>query len=90
MGSGTITIEAKDQFGNPVSGIVVSLGSSSGTGTFYNLSDVQITSITTGTGGALTGEANFTYSDTSAGSPTLTITDENDTGVTMTQTETVT
>ena len=85
--SGTITIQAKDQFGNPVSGTVVSLGSSSGTGSFYNLSDVQITSITTA---GANGEANFTYSDTSPGSPTVTITDVNDTGVTMTQTETVT
>ena len=66
--SGTLTVQAQDQYGNPVpapsGGYAVTLTTSSTHGTFAPVSPLTIA--------AGTSSASFTYEDTATGSPTLT------------------
>ena len=85
-GSGTITVQAQDAFGNPVpapaGGYAVTLTSTTaGTATFAPVSPLTIA--------AGTSSASFTYHDTVAGSPTLTAKIAALANPTATQTETV-
>jgi hypothetical protein len=67
-GSGTITVQVQDPFGNPVpapsGGYPVTLSSSAGTGSFAPVSPLTIA--------AGTSSASFTYHDTASWTPTLT------------------
>ena len=71
--SGTITVALTDAYANPISAtasIVVSLTSSAGTGSFVDA--VTSAPITTVTIAMNSSSANFKYTDTTAGSPTIT------------------
>jgi hypothetical protein len=71
---GPILVQVQDVYGNPVpvtASTVVSLASSSGTGTFASTSGgTATTTVTIGTGASF---ATFFYGDTTAGSPVITV-----------------
>ncbi|MGD0451655.1 MAG: Ig-like domain repeat protein, partial [Candidatus Bathyarchaeia archaeon] len=84
--SNVITVQLQDQYGNPVtSGATVSLSSTSAGGKFFSDSagSNQITSVSIACGSST---ASFYYSDTVAGSPTLTASSAGVTSATTTVT----
>ena len=74
--SGSITVERTDEFGNPttVGDLLLHLGSSSASAGFRDSSDSSdVTTVTIPNGAS---SATFLYTDTLAGSPTITVADQ--------------
>jgi hypothetical protein len=77
--SGTVTVTLEDSLGNVVTAVhttTITLSSTSAAGTFQTSGTVgNVTKLTIAAGSS---SASFTYSDTRAGTPTLTVTDTTD------------